>query len=954
MKRILGIVLSVSTAFSFGLSSTAYAAPKPTAKAPAKPIAATMQKVASDAESGITEYKLTSNGLQVLLAERHHTPLVTVMVVYHVGSRNEAVGYTGSTHFLEHMMFRGTQAHDPLKKTGIDDVLKPMGGINNATTSHDRTNYFETLPSKFLNSALEFEADRMRHALLRLEDHSQEMTVVRNELERNEDDPNRLLDVNLFAQAYLAHPYHHPVIGWRSDVEGVPVERLRKFYNDFYYPNNATLVVIGDFDTPKTLDAIIKYFGPVPKAPTAFPNVYTQETPQLGERRFVVRRGEDLPKVELGFHIPKAADPDTYALEVASALLGDDRRQSSRLYKSLVDSGLASDCYAYNYAMRDPGMFTMFATATPGSDSEKIEKILLEQAQKLGTEPISDEELAKAKQSIWKHGKLEAADPMGMASQLAEAISAVDWQWWADFDKRIKAVTKDDIARVARKYFTKNNETVGYYYPVKPTDEKTSPPAEPVKESSLLDLPVPDPEQSESWKIAAAEPKKPEAIIAQTPAPAPAVPPRTTPHASIAAQVKKKVLSNGMTVLVLPVKGVGVVSVAAKVRAGQYFHPPGLYFIPDFTADMMDKGSAHWTKDALAQQLELMGTSLNFNAHNFWLDFDSDVVTEDLPKFISILADTMQNPLFLQDEVDKEKKQAAARIQSEMNDTGQVATNALYSTIYKPDCVYYEPTFKQQLDELPKFSAEDLRAFHKAHVTPANTVFAVVGDVDPDAAFKLVEDAFGAWTGPPAEAITTAGCANTTQAVTIEHNLPEKTNIDVIMGYPCAPGISAKDFLAASIANSALGHDTLSSRLAEIRTKHGLTYGIGSYFTENAFENGAWVVSYTVNPENLNKSMPLVRSIVDQYIKDGISKEELKDEAQRLGGEYMVERMRTPHQLADAITKYEFLGMGAKFMDEYPTKLLQVTQEQVNEAIRKYFTPDKLVTSVAGTLPKKK
>jgi zinc protease len=348
-----------------------------------------------------------------------------------------------------------------------------------------------------------------------------------------------------------------------------------------------------------------------------------------------------------------------------------------------------------------------------------------------------------------------------------------------------------------------------------------------------------------------------------------------------------------------------------------------------------------------------MGTSLNYNAQNFWFGFDSDVVTEDLPKFISIVADTMQNPLFLPKELDKEKKQLAARIQSDMNDTGQVASNALYSTIYKPECVYYSPTFQAQLDQLARLTSDDLRAFHKAHITPANTVFAVVGDVEPDAAFKLVEDAFGSWSGPPAEKISTADCANPTKAMTIEHNLPEKTNIDVLMGYPGAPGISDKDFLAASIANSALGHDTLSSRLAEIRTKHGLTYGIGSYFTENAYENGAWVVSYTVNPENLNKSFPLVRSIVDKYIKEGISQKELKDEAQRLGGEYMVERMRTPHQLADAITKYEFLGLGVKFMDEYPVQLQQVTQAQVNEAIRKYFTPDKMVTSIAGTLPKK-
>lgn len=934
MKRILVALLSILLVLSMGLPGSVSAANT-------KASTPQLQKVSSDPASGITEYKLTSNGLQVLLAERHHTPLVTVMVVYHVGSRNEAVGYTGSTHFLEHMMFRGTSKHDPNKGTGIDDILKPMGGINNATTSYDRTNYYETLPSQDLNVALEFEADRMRNVLLRQEDHNQEMTVVRNELERNEDEANQLLNINVFAHAFLEHPYHHPIIGWRSDVEGVPVSRLRTFYNDFYYPNNATLVVIGDFKTADAIKQIIQNFGRVPKSPRPFPEVYTQEPPQIGERRFVVRRGEDLPKVQLAFHIPKAVDKDTYALEVASALLGDDRRQSSRLYKALVDTGMASDCYAYNYGMKDPALFTLMATATPGTANEKIEETLYREAQKLGTEPISDEELEKAKKSIWKRLKLDASDPMGMASQLAEAIAVADWHWWANFEKNIKAITKEDVAHAAKKYFSKDNETVGYYYPTKPAKNEAAPPATPTTSAGLLDVMVPDPD------VVAA------ATESET-APAPATATGAAKRASVAAQVKKRVLKNGMTVLALPVKGVGVVSVAGKIRAGEYFRPTGLYSVPDFTAEMLDKGSAKWTKEALARQLELMGSSLNFNSSNFWMSFNSDVVSEDVPQFVSMLSDTLRNPLFLPEELDKARKQTAARIQQEMNDTGSVASNELYSVLYKPECVYYEVPYKAQLEELPKVSVDHLRAFYKAHITPANTVLAVVGDIEPETAFKIVEENFASWSGGPADKISVEACASSDALTkTLEHNMQDKTNVDVLMARPFAPAITAPDFYAASIANSALGHDTFASRLGEVRTKHGLTYGIGSYFTENAYENGSWVVSYSVAPSNLNKSFPIVKTIIDKYVKEGITAKELSEEARRLGGEYTVERMRTPHQLADAITKYEFLGMGAKFMDEYPIKLSQVTRAQVNAAIRKYFDPNKTLTAVAGTLPKK-
>lgn len=939
MKRSAALVLSALIAGSLNIAPIE-AAQKVRAGASGGP---NLQKVTSDPVSGIAEYKLSSNGLQVLLAERHHSPIVTVMVVYHVGSRNEAVGYTGATHFLEHMMFKGTAKHDPLKGTGIDDILKPIGGINNATTSYDRTNYFETVPSQYMAVGLELEADRMRNALLRQKDRNDEMSVVRNELERNEDDPGRLMDVNMYAHAFMAHPYHHPVIGWRSDVENVPTQRLRQFYNDFYYPNNATLVVIGDFKTAEALKEIEHYFAAVPTAPKPFPAVYTKEPAQIGERRFTVQKGEDLPKVVIGFHIPQATDKDTYPLEVAASLLGAENKQSSRLYKSLVDTGLASDCYAYNVSLRDPGMFTLLATATPGTANEKLETILLEQAQKLGSEPISDEELEKAKKSIWKRMKLDASDPMQLSGQLAEAIAVADWKWWVNLEKNFKAVTKEDVARVAKQYFVRGQSTVGHYIPTKKPEAK---PAAPIS-SSLLDLIVPDPaigQASEAQAIPAASPAvSPAATLAKP----------LAGRASIAGQVKKKVLKNGMTVLVLPIKGTGVVSVAAKIRAGSYFHPPNFHSIPDFVADMLDKGSSKWSKDALAQQLEVMGTDLNFSARNFWLDFNSDVVKEDLPSFLSMVSDVIQNPLFPQEELDKSRKQENASIQASMADTGQVATNALYGALYKPDCVYYAPPFSEQISQLEKITTEQLRTYHHEHITPANTVLAVVGDIDPDKAFDLVAQNFDTWSGPPADKINMAACAaDFKPGSVIAKNLPDKTNVDVLMGTPSPLSIKSKDFYAASIANSALGHDTVSSRLAELRTKHGLTYGVGSYFTENAFENGAWIVTFSVNPENLKKSVPLVDKIISNYIKSGITGKELSEEAQRLGGEYVVERMRTPRQLADALTKYEFLGLGAKFMDEYPTLLSRVTKAEANAAIRKYFNPKQMVTSLAGTIKK--
>ncbi len=226
---------------------------------------------------GIEEYTMKSNDLSVLLMEDHSAPVATFMVTYHVGSRNEAVGHTGSTHLLEHMMFKGSRNFNKKRNTAIWTVLQNVGARINATTWLDRTNYFELLPSEHLETAIAIEADRMRNAFLRDEDRQPEMTVVRNEFERGENDPFDALDKNIWATAYQAHPYHHSTIGWRSDIENVSTERLREFYNTYYWPNNATVTIIGDFEKQEALKLIKKYFGKHKKSKHEIPEMYTTE-----------------------------------------------------------------------------------------------------------------------------------------------------------------------------------------------------------------------------------------------------------------------------------------------------------------------------------------------------------------------------------------------------------------------------------------------------------------------------------------------------------------------------------------------------------------------------------------------------------------------------------------------------------------------------------------------------
>jgi zinc protease len=909
-----------------------------------------IERRAADKRSGIVEYRLKSNGLSILLAERHSAPVVTVMMLYKVGSRNEATGYTGATHFLEHMMFKGSKNFDPAKGKGIDDVLKPIGGINNATTFFDRTSYFEIVPSKDLALCLHFEADRMRNLLLRESDRKSEMTVVRNELERQENEADLILHNQLWATAFRAHPYHNPIIGWRTDVEGVPTERLRQFYRDFYWPDNATLLVVGDFDSKEALASVARYFKGIPRSPRSIPPVYTSEPPQEGERRFTITRGADQPKVAVGFHVARAADRDTYPLALLEAILGDESRKSSRLYKALIATGLASSAYAAYYQLKDPGLFCVGATARKG-DLDGIEKAIFKELQELASAPVGADELKRAKNSIIKRMKLDAADPLKMAQQIGESIAVADWKWWTEYADHIQAVTAADINAVCRKYFSQMNRTVGYYLPKTPRPSASQTPAEPEK-------PQPEEKKPTNPGVAPAgytsrSDRRPDrqTTAGRAPVVAQAAGIPSSPGTSVAARVKRKVLANGLTVLVLPVPGTGTVSVAGKIAAGSYFSPPDKTLLPELLADLLTHGSQDLSKEQLAQELEGMGTSLDFDAANFWIRFNSDVTTEDTERFLSLLARVIVKPLCESKALDEVQGILESEIKQKMDDTKNLAWNALVHDMYPPASPYFEKTFAEQLSELSGVADKDVLAYHQRHFLPGNTVLALVGDVEPQRAFALVESTLGSWPSGPTSKIEPVAARLPAEAKTISINVPDKENVDVYIGHPINISLQSKDYFPEIIANSALGHDPFASRLAPVRSKYGLTYDIGCYNTDTSYGGAPWVIDFSVNPANVERALTLVHKLVSGFQAEGITPSELKEEAGRLGGEFLVS-LRTPRALAEALSRFEAAGVGPQFIDRYPQALKQVSRQEVNAAARKYFRLDRAITTIAGTTKK--
>ena len=412
---------------------------------------------------GIDEYRLKSNNLRVLMLQDLSTPVATFMVTYHVGSRNEAIGYTGSTHLLEHLMFKGSRNYNKENGTAIWDELQSIGAQINATTWNDRTNYFEVVPSEHIEKAISIEADRMRFSFLRDEDRQPEMTVVRNEYERGENSPFDVLDKNIWATAYQAHPYHHSTIGWRSDIENVSTERLKEFYDVYYWPNNATATIIGDFQKDTTLSLIAKYFGEHKKSDHEIPKVYTEEPLQEGPRRIVVKRAGQSGITAVAHKTPPGLDVDMYVFQVLGKILCDGK--SSRLYKKIVDQGLATSLFMYDFPFKDNGLFITYAFLTPDTDNQKVEDIILKEYNDIISNGVEDSEIMRAVAQIRASVAFSRDGSYAVASALNEAIAIGDWQFYTSYVEKIELVSAKDIKRVAAKYLTEDQSTVGWFIP---------------------------------------------------------------------------------------------------------------------------------------------------------------------------------------------------------------------------------------------------------------------------------------------------------------------------------------------------------------------------------------------------------------------------------------------------------------------------------------------------------
>ena len=411
------------------------------------------------------------NGLKILLKPVCTAPVATFWVWYRVGSRNEVPGITGVSHWVEHMMFKGTPS---LGKGEIMKLINRNGGVDNAFTWTDYTAYFETLPSDRIDLALRIEADRMINSLFDANEVASERTVIISEREGAENEPRFWLGEEVQAAAYKVHQYHHDTIGWKTDLQTMTRDDLYNHYRLYYAPNNAVVVSVGDFDADEMQKKIAEAFGKIPRG-REVPQVKTVEPPQEAERRIVLRRPGPASYFLALYHGPSASDPDFFPTFVLSSVLSGvggmsfsghgSPGRSSRLYRALVETGLATDVDCGFRATIDPGTIDVAATARPGVAVEKIERAIFAELEKIATKPITDAELAKVVKQVKSQFVYATDGVMNLGYWLGMLDIVASYKLYDTFLENIIAVKKADVQRVAQKYLTATNRTVGWLVP---------------------------------------------------------------------------------------------------------------------------------------------------------------------------------------------------------------------------------------------------------------------------------------------------------------------------------------------------------------------------------------------------------------------------------------------------------------------------------------------------------
>lgn len=886
--------------------------------------AASLEPVTS--VEGITEYRL-DNGLRVLLFPDASKPQVTVNVTYFVGSRHEGYGETGMAHLLEHLLFKGTPNHPD-----IPQEFNERGAQPNGTTIFDRTNYYEIFPASDdnLEWAIDLESERMVSSRVEREDLDSEMTVVRNEMESGENNPLGILVERTLSTAYLWHNYGKSTIGARSDIEGVPIERLQAFYRKFYQPDNAMLVVAGNFDAELALSLVVEKFGAIPTpdrtgSNTLYPT-YTAEPIQDGERRVTLRRSGEIQFATSSYHVPPGSHPDFAAVEVLSFILGDT--PSGRLYKAMVETQIATASGASAFQLREAGPLLTFAVVPTENDLGDALGKMNATVEGVLQSPITGEEVDRAKTALMNGMRQAFNSSSGIALQLSEWSSMGDWRLFFLHRDRVEQITADDVNRVAQAYIKPDNRTVGLFYPTENPDRADIPDMPDI--AAMLDG------YTGGEAVAQGEGFDP------------------SPD-NIEARTTRFELSNGMEVALLPKETRGDVAyVRIRLHFGDEESLMGRGTAGGFAGSMLMRGTVSRTRQQIQDDLDRLQTSGSVGGGPTQAVGQFQTVRDNVSEVIAMMGELVREPVFPQSEFDIMKDQQLSGLDQQRTEPQPLASIEL--TRHMEQWPVGHPNYTETIDEaiaaVAATTLDDAKAFYEDFWGPQSGNVVVVGDFDEAEVRAALEEAFGDWKSPrPYQRIASSFYDAPANNITIE--TPDKANAFFIAQQNFELRDTDPDYPALIMAGYMIGGGILNSRLAtRVRVEDGLSYGVGGGISGHPIDPvGQFSAVAIYAPENAAALEVAFVEELEKVLSEGFTAEELATAQQGWLEGAQLSRAQDSG-LSASLSSGLYFDRTTMFDAEMEERVRSVTLEEVNQAIRDRLDIAKITMVKAGDFAK--
>jgi zinc protease len=865
-----------------------------------------------------------SNGLEVILSPKRGLPMVAVNLWYHVGPANEEKGRTGFAHLFEHMMFQSSKHVPPdahirlLEAAGASDL--------NGTTDYDRTNYFETVPSNQVELALWLESDRMGYLLEKIDQAalSNQQDVVRNERRQSvENEPYGLAEETLVQTLFPAgHPYYGNVIGSHEDIQAARLDDVKRFFRQYYAPNNASLAIVGDFEPAQMKALVQKYFGSLKRGPAVPP--VTAETPRItSERRKAVTARVELPRVYMAWLTSPVLKPGDADADIAATILGGGR--SSRLYKKLVyERQIAQNVSAQQHSLMLGSIFQIEATARPGHTAEELEKAIEEELAAFRSKPAEAREIDRARNTI-ETGIIGGLERLGGFGGIADRLNSYN-HYLGDPDylqqdvQRYRGVNASTLQTFARHQLAPTARVVMHVVPGQPAaaPQVPTPPASQAAAGQGESINADELWRNEMPKPTAARPVQLATPVSET-------------------------LPNGLTLILNERRGLPIVAANLALRTGSDANPLDKPGLANFTAAMLDEGTSTRSALQIADEVAQLGASLSINSSMDATTLSVRSLSKNFAATLDLLADVTQRPSFPPDEIERQRASRLAALVQQRDNPNQVAAQVTASALYGPKHPYGYSEIGTEA-AMKSISRADMESFWKRNFVPNNAALVVAGDISMSELKALADKVFGGWQrGTPAQPALGAPATTPARVVIVDKPGSPQTQLRVAsIGAPR----SSPDFRPMQVMNLALG-GLFSSRInMNLREEHGYTYGASSQFSFRRAA-GPFQIASGVRTDVTAASVSEIFKEVRGMVEKPVSAEELQKAKDSLSNS-LPGAFESSANAVNNFSNVFIYNLGLDYYTRYAEQVNGVTTDQALAVSKKYLVPANMVVIAVG------